>query len=388
MNDKIVDQLLSLACGGVQGLKPYEAGKPISELEREYGVSNVVKLASNENPLGTSKKVREAIESCIDDIAQYPDGSAFYLKNAIAEFLTNDSQPIHENNIIIGNGSNDVLEIIAHCFADQSAEVIYSQHAFAVYPIVTQAVGAKHVATPALNWGHDLNAMANAISEKTRLIFIANPNNPTGTLLDGKSLHSFLSTVPDNVIVVVDEAYHEFVEDAGYQSALNWISEFPNLIVTRTFSKAYGLAGLRVGYGVSHPVVTNILNRVRQPFNANSIALAAAQAALSDEDFLSESVKVNKEGMRQLTEAFTKMSLEYIPSAGNFVCVDIKADGKIVYEALLRKGVIVRPVGPYQMPNHIRVSVGSSSENAIFITALKDVLDELVSASSVKLEAQ
>ena len=379
---KISDNLLSLACDGVQGLKPYEAGKPIEELEREYGVSNVVKLASNENPLGTSKKVRDAVESCINGIALYPDGNAFYLKAAIAEHLSSTGQSIHSENITIGNGSNDVLEIIAHCFADHcfaghKAEVIYSQHAFAVYPIVTQAVGAKHVVTPAKDWGHDLDAMVNAITHKTRLIFIANPNNPTGTWLDAETLRAFLSKVPESVIVVVDEAYHEYLDHPDYASAVNWINEFPNLIVTRTFSKAYGLAGLRIGYGISHSVVADILNRVRQPFNANSFALAAAQAALSDADFLNESVKVNKEGMHQLTAAFEKMSLDYIPSVGNFVCVDVKFSGNVIYEALLKKGVIVRPVTPYQMPNFIRVSVGSQAENAIFIASLSEVLSEM-----------
>jgi len=382
---KTVENLLSLACAGVQGLKPYEAGKPIEELEREYGVSNVVKLASNENPLGTSEKVREAIRKCIDDIALYPDVNAFYLKKAIAEHLSMPvstpvsvpAKKIASENITVGNGSNDVLEIIAHCFADQNAEVIYSQHAFAVYPIVTQAVGAKHVATPAKNWGHDLDAMANAITDKTRLIFIANPNNPTGTWLDEKSLYSFLSKVPENIIVVVDEAYHEYLDEADYSSAVNWIGEFPNLIVTRTFSKAYGLAGLRIGYGVSHPVVTDILNRVRQPFNANSLALAAAEVALSDTAFLEQSVKVNKSGMAQLTAAFQQMSLDYIPSVGNFVCVDVKTDGSVVYEALLKEGVIVRPVGSYQMPDYIRVSIGSHSQNAVFISALQKVLNEM-----------
>jgi len=375
--NKIDKTLLSLACGGVQGLKPYEPGKPIEELEREYGISNVVKLASNENPLGISAKVKKVIQDNIDDLSLYPDGNAFYLKAAIAKHLSSPEQTIATENITVGNGSNDVLEIIAHCFADHNAEVIYSAHAFAVYPIVTQAVGAKHVATPAINWGHDLDAMAAAINEKTRLIFIANPNNPTGTWLTAKALHDFLAKVPDSVIVVVDEAYHEYISEAAYSSALDWLNEFPNLIVTRTFSKAYGLAGLRIGYGVSHPAVTNILNRVRQPFNANSLALAAAETALSDTDFLEKSVEVNNRGMRQLTQAFGEMSLEYIPSAGNFVCVDTKTDGNKVYEALLKKGVIVRPVGPYRMPNHLRVSVGSEADNGVFISSLKSVLSEM-----------
>jgi len=373
--------LLSLACDGVQGLKPYEAGKPIEELEREYGISNVVKLASNENPLGTSQKVRDVIAHAVSNIALYPDGNAFYLKEAIATHL---SQPtatavphIAADNITVGNGSNDVLEIIARCFANQNTEVIYSQHAFAVYPIVTQAVGARHVVTPAKDWGHDLEAMANAISAKTRLIFIANPNNPTGTWLNAEALYAFLSKVPENVIVVVDEAYHEYLHQKAYASAINWLDEFPNLIITRTFSKAYGLAGLRIGYSVSHPAVSDILNRVRQPFNVNSVALVAARAALSDTEFLNASVKLNDAGMKQLTAAFKEMSLAYIPSVGNFVCVAVGEDGGCVYEALLKKGVIVRPVTAYQMPGYIRVSVGSADQNAFFISALAEVLAQM-----------
>ena len=370
-------ELQSLACQGVQGLKAYEPGKPIEELEREYGLTDVVKLASNENPLGISSNVKSAIEKAISDISLYPDGNAFYLKQAIANKLSNETITLVENNITVGNGSNDILEIIAHCFADQNAEVIYSQHAFAVYPIVTQAIGAAHVVVPASHWGHDLDAMSEKVTDKTKLIFIANPNNPTGTWLKKNALYNFISNIPRHVIVVVDEAYHEFLDEKDYSSALSWLSEFPNLIVTRTFSKAYGLAGLRVGYSLSHPAISDVLNRVRQPFNVNSIALAAATAAIKDDVYLQKSVDINKKGMAQLVTAFEAMGLSYIPSVGNFVCIDVGCEGNLVYESLLKKGVIVRPVGPYQMPNFIRVSVGLEDQNTKFISALKSVLNEL-----------
>jgi len=365
------EDLFLLASKGVSGLKPYQPGKPIEELEREYGISNVVKLASNENPLGMSDLAKEAINKAVKLAHLYPDGNAFHLKKSIAEFLA-----VNENQITIGNGSNDVLEIIARSFADQNAEIIYSKYAFAVYPIVTQAIGAKHVVTAANDWGHDLHAMADAISDKTKVIFIANPNNPTGTYLTADELQSFLANVPENVIVVIDEAYHEYIDASDYASALNFLNDHPNLIVTRTFSKAYGLAGLRIGFCVSHPAIANILNRVRQPFNANSLALVAAQAALADQDFIKQAIAVNKAGMQQLVDAFNRLGLEYIPSVGNFIAVDVQADGQAVYEALLKKAIIVRPVGAYDMPQHIRVSIGSETDNQKFIQALEQVLVE------------
>ncbi len=363
------DGIVSLATSGVQGLKAYEAGKPIEELQREYGVTDVVKLASNENPLGFSPKAKEAMEHAINSINLYPDGNAFELKQALSEYLG-----IAQNQITIGNGSNDLLEIIARSFADHSSDIIYSQHAFAVYYIVTQALGAKHVMTPAKEWGHDLTAMADAITDKTKIIFIANPNNPTGTYLPENEIKAFLDTVPENIIVVLDEAYHEYIDKSDYDSALQWVNEYSNLIVTRTFSKAYGLAGLRIGYSVSHPAVSDVLNRIRQPFNANSLALAAAQASLNDEQFIKDTVALNNLGMKQMTDAFKRLGLSYIPSVGNFVAVDVKSNGSEVYEALLHDGVIVRPVGPYQMPHHLRVSIGTEAQNQKFIQALEKVL--------------
>ena len=359
-----MSNIFELATPGVQGLQPYQPGKPIEELEREYGIKNAIKLASNENPLG----INPAVVHSLQDINRYPDGNGFVLKKALAH-----KHGVNMDMITLGNGSNDILELIARAFVSSTHSIIFSEHAFAVYPIVTQAIGATAIVTPAKNWGHDLNAMKAAINDNTRLIFIANPNNPTGTWVDKATLKEFLETVP--VLVVVDEAYFEYaIENPDYPNSLNWITDYPNLIVTRTFSKAYGLAGLRVGYSISHPDVANILNRVRQPFNVNSIALAVATASLNETEYLSKSIALNRAGLQQLMTAFEKMGLSYIPSLGNFLAVDVK-DGAKIYEALLREGVIVRPIGGgYGMPRHLRVTVGLPSENDAFLQALRKVL--------------
>ena len=369
MSTQIDNLLFNLSTPGVQGLTPYEPGKPVEELQRELGVTEVIKLASNENPLGMSSKAKQAIQETIKDAHLYPDGNAFYLKQALAK-----KHGVETSQVTIGNGSNDILEIIARSFADSSSAIMYSQYAFAVYPIVTQALGAKHVMVPAKDWGHDLSAMLNAITSKTKIIFIANPNNPTGTCFPKTELESFLSQVPQNVIVVLDEAYHDYIQIPDYVSAEKYLDKHPNLIVSRTFSKAYGLAGLRVGYSLSHPDVANVLNRVRQPFNANIFALAAAEAALEDDGFIRESVTINTQGMQQLESAFSRLGLSYIPSAGNFIAVDVKRNGGEIYNSLLNKGVIVRPVGPYKMPTHIRVSIGLPEQNERFLSALESVL--------------
>ncbi|MEK7990527.1 MAG: histidinol-phosphate transaminase [Thiotrichaceae bacterium] len=361
--------VFQLAQQGVQGLKPYQPGKPIEELEREYGIQNAVKLASNENPLGISAQVKQAIQHILPELARYPDGNGFILKQALAA-----KHQVDMDCITLGNGSNDVLELIARVFLSPELAAMYSQHAFAVYPLVTQAIGAKHNAVAAKNWGHDLTAMQAALTPETRVIFIANPNNPTGTWVKQAELKAFLQAVPEDKIVVVDEAYIEYVAEADYPDASQWLSEFPNLIVTRTFSKAYGLASLRVGYALSHPKVTNLLNRVRQPFNVNQFALVAATAALQDTQYIQDSIKLNQAGMRQLVGAFNSMGLSYIPSVGNFIAVDV-GQGDEIYNALLHKGVIVRPVTAYQMPQYIRVSIGTEAENTQFIQAIKSCLN-------------
>ena len=358
-----------LAVAGVRGLSPYEPGKPIEDLERELGLSDIVKLASNESPIGASPRALEAARSALADIARYPDGGGFRLKAALAERLA-----VPAAQITLGNGSNDVLEFVARVFAGPGDEVVYSEHAFAVYPLATRAVGATGVAVPARGYGHDLDAMARAVGERTKVVFVANPNNPTGTWVDGNALSTFLAGLPQHVIAVVDEAYREYVAEDGYPDALGWLPQRPNLVVTRTFSKAYGLAGLRVGYAVSHPEIADLLNRVRQPFNVSSVALAAAEAALADEEHLARAVAVNRDGMAWLEAELSRLGLSFIPSIGNFVSVEMPGDAAPVYQALLREGVIVRPVGGYGLPRHLRVSVGLPEENRRFVEALERVL--------------
>ena len=360
---------IALAAQGVQGLTPYVPGKPVEELERELGISNIIKLASNENPLGPSPKVLAALEQVKADLSRYPDGNGFKLKQALSQHLG-----VAMDTITLGNGSNDVLEIIARAYLAPGDEAIYSQYAFAVYPISIQAVNATAVVTPAVNYGHDLKAMAAAITAKTKLIFIANPNNPTGTWFGKVEWETFMAQVPETVLVVLDEAYIEYVEDAGALDGLQYVNRYPNLIVSRTFSKAYGLAGLRVGYCISHPQVANVLNRVRQPFNVDSFALAAATAVLDDADYLQRSRQLNSDGMRQLVGGFKELGLDYIPSAGNFIVVHVGRDAGPVYQALLKEGVIVRPVANYGMPNSLRISIGLPQENQRFLDALERVL--------------
>lgn len=363
------DNIYRLAVTGVQQLIPYKPGKPIEELERELGLDRIIKLASNENPLGPGKKALAAIQAILPELALYPDGSGFLLKQALAK-----KYAVDVDQITLGNGSNEILELVARAFLTPELEVVFSQHAFAVYPIVTQALGATAVVAPALNYGHDLDAMLQAVTEKTRLVFIANPNNPTGTLLSQASLGRFINALPDTCVCVLDEAYFEFVNSVESINSIDWLKKYPNLLITRTFSKAYGLAGLRIGYGLSSPQLADILNRVRQPFNNNTLALVAAESALADDEHLQQTITVNALGMQQLTDGFKKLGLEWIPSAGNFVLVDLKQDGQSVYEALLRKGVIVRPVGVYELPNHLRISIGTAAENKVFLQALTDTL--------------
>ncbi len=361
--------LLSLATKGVAGLQPYHPGKPIEELQRELGLDDIIKLASNENPLGPGQQVLDAI-AATKDLSRYPDGNGFNLKKALAE-----KHNVDPNQITLGNGSNDVLEMTARAFVTSEHQVIYAQHSFAVYPIVTQAVGAEHVVVPAVEWGHDLPAMLDAITDKTRLMFIANPNNPTGTWIESNDLRNLLENIPDKVIVLVDEAYFEYAQaEEAYPDSSLWLKDFKNLIVTRTFSKAYGLAGLRVGYAISHPDIANLLNRVRQPFNNNALALVAAETALFDNAYLEKSVELNKKGMQELVLAFDDMGLEFIPSKGNFICVDFEQPADQIYHELLKAGVIVRPIANYGMPNHLRISIGLDSENKKFINALGKIL--------------
>ena len=359
----------SLAVPGVLGLHPYQPGKPLSELEREYGITDAVKLASNENPLGPSPKALAAIRAGLTETARYPDGNGFALKAALSGKLG-----VQSGQITLGNGSNDVLDLIARAFLGPGREAVFSQYAFVVYPIAVQAVGAVAKVAPARDFGHDLVAMRARVGPDTRVVFIANPNNPTGTWLTRGTLEAFIADLPDHVVCVVDEAYFEYVREPDYPDALAWLDRFPRLIVTRTFSKAYGLAGLRVGYGVSSPEIADLLNRVRQPFNVNVAALEGALAALDDEAHLEKAIAVNNEGLQVLGAALRDLGIAYIPSVGNFITADMGRPAAGVYEALLKEGVIVRPVANYGMPDHLRISVGLPHENERLIFALKKVL--------------
>lgn len=354
----------------IRNIAPYQGGKPITELAREMGlqVHDIVKLASNENPLGISPKAEYAIQEAILDIARYPDGNSFALRDVVSNKFG-----VAHQQIVFGNGSNDILELAARAFLTANSETIYSQHAFAVYPLVTQAMGAKGVVVPANHYGHDLSAMLKAINANTRMIFIANPNNPTGTLLDKDVVYAFLKQVPAHILVVLDEAYDEYLSSDHKSEAIHWLSQFPNLLISRTLSKAYGLAGLRIGFGLCHADVADMMNRVRQPFNVNNVAQAAAIASLQDDDFVARSYALNQAGMVQLTQGFDRLGLPYIPSFANFVSVKV-GDAATINQKLLKNGVIVRPVANYEMPEYLRVSIGLFSENAKFLTVLEQIL--------------
>lgn len=360
----------------IRKIAPYVPGKPISELAREFGLdeSGIVKLASNENPLGPSPMGLAAAQNSLKDMALYPDGAGFALK---AKLVSNyglaprsGGFALAQENLVLGNGSNDVLDMVARAFLGPGKSAIYAQHAFAIYPIATLTAGAVGIEVPAKNYGHDLNAMRVAIREDTRVIWIANPNNPTGTFLPWAEIEAFLRGVPSHVLVVLDEAYGEFLPPEERCNTVDWLTRYPNLLIVRTFSKAYGLAGLRVGYGAGHADVIDMLNRVRHPFNVNLPALAAAEAALDDAAFLQESYRVNRAGLKQLERGLAEIGVDYVPSKGNFLLARVGDAARINLE-LLKQGVIVRPVAGYGLPEFLRVSTGLEEQNARFLEALK-----------------
>jgi histidinol-phosphate aminotransferase len=362
-----------LAPPHVRAIAPYPPGKPISELARELGLNeaDIVKLASNENPLGPSPLALAAAQDALADMALYPDGAGFALKAKLSEKLG-----VAANRIVLGNGSNDVLDMAARAFLAPGVSSVYAQHAFAVYPLATQTVGAQGIVVPARDYGHDLAAMRAAIRDDTRVLWIANPNNPTGTFLPWAELEAFLETVPPRVLVVLDEAYGEYLPPAGRCDTAAWLTRFPNLLIVRTFSKAYGLAGLRVGYGLGSADVIDLLNRVRHPFNVNAPALAAAEAALDDAGFLARSYALNSAGMAQLVAGLAGLGIETVPSKGNFLLAKV-GDAARINTELLKCGVIVRPVANYGLPEFLRVSVGLAGQNARFLDALSVVLAAL-----------
>ncbi len=353
----------------IKALTPYQPGKPVDEVTRELGLTDVIKLASNENPRGPGELVRQAIDGACSDLARYPDGNAFALKRALAQHFG-----VRESQLTVGNGSNDVLDLAARMSLSPGAEAVISEHAFVVYRLATLSAGGELVEVPARNYGADLDGLLDAVNDATAIVFLANPNNPTGTWVDDEALVRFLDEVPGHVWVVLDEAYHEYVEAAGYPNGMELQRRYPNLIVTRTFSKIHGLAALRVGFSVSSEEAADLMNRARQPFNVNAPAMAAAVAALADQEFVQESRRLNREGMEQVRDGIARLGLEQIPSVGNFVSFDVGGPCFPVYEALLGQGVIVRPIAEYGLPNHLRVTVGLPEENARFLVALERVL--------------
>ncbi len=362
--------ICDLAPAYIRAIAPYQPGKPIAELARELGLeeSGIIKLASNENPLGVSPKAALAIRAVLDGLARYPDGNGYELKQALSRRFG-----IAMDGIVLGNGSNDVLELAARAFLAPGLSAVYAQHAFAVYPLAVQATGAQGIEVPAREFSHDPAAMAAAVRADTRIVFFANPNNPTGTFVDGATLEAFIAGLPAQTLVVLDEAYNEYLQPQYRYDSLGWLKKYPNLVITRTFSKVYGLAGLRVGYALAAPEVADLMNRVRQPFNVSSLALAAAAAALDDEAFVRESHDLNCRGMSQIVAGLRQQGLDHIPSFGNFVTFRV-AGAAAVFQKLLRSGVIVRPVAGYGMPDHLRVSIGLEAENARFLDALRQAL--------------
>lgn len=349
-------------------LVPYPPGKPIEELERELGIAGSIKLASNENPIGPSPKAVEAVSGAISGLHRYPDGSCYYLKQKLSERLG-----FGPECIIVGNGSNEILELMVRTFLHDGGEAVMASPSFAVYPLAVQAAGGRAVEVPLKDLGHDLDAMAERITEKTRLVFIANPNNPTGTMVDSKALERFMGSVPEGVVVCLDEAYNEFVTSPDFPDSFEYVRQGRAAVVLRTFSKTYGLAGLRVGYGVTHPEIIDYLDRIRQPFNVNSLGQVAAIAALDDREYLARSLKNNTTGLSYLFGELKAMNYECVPTQANFFLVKV-GDGKGVYDALLKKGVIVRPMQGYGLGEYIRITVGLPEENRRFIETFREVV--------------
>lgn len=354
----------------LEALPVYQPGRPIEEVARQYGLApeSIIKLASNENPLGPSPRARQALQEALHSVHLYPDGHAFALKHRLAEKLA-----VRPENLILGNGSNEILELVGHALLEPGTDVVVAQYCFAVYPWVAQLFGARLITVPARQYAHDLAAMRAAITPQTRVIFLANPNNPTGTWATAEELRRFVESVPPEVLVVLDEAYIEYVDrPADFLPDIR-SARRPNLLLVRTFSKIYGLAGLRIGYGIAVPPLVAALEKVREPFNVNRLAQAAALAALEDQHHVEQTRRINQSGLERLMAGCTKLGLEYVPSAANFLLVRV-GDAHAVFEALMRRGVIVRPMGTYDLPEWIRISVGLPEEIDRCLEALRHVL--------------
>ena len=361
---------------GVLGLKPYEPGLPLEHTQKKLGLEKMIKLASNENPLGPSPKALDLLQGKLNsfssELNRYPDGNAYDLKEAISK-----KYDIDINQITIGNGSNDLIEFVSRCFLGEGKKAIYSQHGFAIYPLAIKATGAIPVKSKAKNWGHDLELMSDLVDEKTKIVFIASPNNPTGTAKTLREIKDFLENLSSDILVFLDQAYFEYVESTEFDIPFSLIKDHPNLVISRSFSKAHGLAALRLGFCVSNPDLSDYLNRVRQPFNANSLALDLGKIALTDQEHISKSVKINSSGMERVKNAFIKFDYNFIESWGNFISFDAKQDSDTAFQYFLKKGVILRSLKVYEMPQHLRVSIGTEEEMDFFLQVLEDYEKDL-----------
>ena len=361
---------------GVLGLKPYEPGLPLEQTQKKLGLEKVIKLASNENPLGPSPKALDLLKGQLNsfssDLNRYPDGNAYDLKEAISKKYSVDM-----NQITIGNGSNDLIEFVSRCFLGEGKKAIYSQHGFAIYPLAIKSTGAVPIKSKAKNWGHDLELMKDLVDDKTKLIFIASPNNPTGTAKTLQEIKDFLNNLPEDILVFLDQAYFEYIEGTEFDIPFSLIDDYPNLVISRSFSKAHGLAALRLGFCISNPELSDYLNRVRQPFNANSLALDLGKIALSDQEHIDKSVKINSSGMDRVKMAFDSFNYSYIESWGNFISFDAKQDSDNAFQYFLKKGVILRSLKVYEMPQHLRVSIGTEEEMDFFLKVLEEYEKDL-----------
>lgn len=355
----------------IVNLPVYQPGKPIEEVKRELGLDEVIKLASNENPYGCSPKAKEAIIAELSNVSVYPDGGAAELTTALSEYLG-----VAKSSLIFGCGSDEVIALITRAFLVPGDETIMADQTFSVYKSNADIEGAVSIEVPLKNGVHDLDGMLAAVTDKTKIIWVCNPNNPTGTIVAERDLISFMDAVPSSVMVVLDEAYYEFVTDESYPQGVPLMEKYSNLVILRTFSKIYGLASLRIGYGIAQPEVITLINQVREPFNTNRSAQAAAKAAIGDQGFIEECCRLNAEGRDFLQKEFDRLGLSYFPSQGNFVMVDVKTSGKDVFDKLLRQGIIVRP-GFAHYPTYIRVSVGTPEQNQAFASVLEEVLREI-----------
>lgn len=351
-------------------ITPYQPGKPIEELERELGITGSIKMASNENPLGPSPKAVEAMKDAILRANMYPDGGSFYLKSALSK-----KYGLPSSQIIVGNGSNEAIEILMRTVLTPSDEVVISEYSFIVYKLIAQAMGVKRNIVPTKDdYSHDLDAMADAITEKTKIVFVDNPNNPTGTMVNQEAFDRFMKRVPERVVVAVDEAYDDYVDAADFPNSLPYLNAGRRIVIFKTFAKIYGLGGVRLGCGLGPVELVDATNRIREPFNVNAIAQAAGVAALSDTEHVQKSKEVNAKGKAYLSKSFEEMGLPYIPTQANFITIDMGRDAAPVYQDLLKLGVIVRPIKGYGLPNHLRVTIGTEEQNTRFIEALKTVL--------------